>query len=85
MRQANDRNLRELAGHITSPPVFAHVRASTGSPGSADGLLTDQPVDAVAVELRVGRKVGLAPHTLARLLAQYDEIVLRPMCRLSGG
>jgi len=28
----NDRNLRELAGHITSPCVFAHVRASTGSP-----------------------------------------------------
>ena len=28
----NDRNLRELAGHITSPLVFAHVRASTGSP-----------------------------------------------------
>ena len=28
----NDRNLRELAGHITSPVVFAHIRASTGSP-----------------------------------------------------
>jgi predicted glutamine amidotransferase len=28
----NDRNLRELAGHITSPLVFAHIRASTGSP-----------------------------------------------------
>jgi predicted glutamine amidotransferase len=28
----NDRNLRELAGHITSPIVFAHIRASTGSP-----------------------------------------------------
>ena len=28
----NDRNLREIAGHITSPRVFAHVRASTGSP-----------------------------------------------------
>jgi predicted glutamine amidotransferase len=26
----NDRNLRELAGHVTSPLVFAHVRASTG-------------------------------------------------------
>jgi predicted glutamine amidotransferase len=28
----NDRNLRELAGHIESPLVFAHIRASTGSP-----------------------------------------------------
>jgi glutamine amidotransferase len=28
----NDRNLRELSGHITSGMVFAHIRASTGSP-----------------------------------------------------
>jgi len=28
----NDRNLRELSAHITSGCVFAHVRASTGSP-----------------------------------------------------
>jgi glutamine amidotransferase len=28
----NDRNLRELSGHIASGTVFAHVRASTGSP-----------------------------------------------------
>jgi glutamine amidotransferase len=28
----NDRNLRELAGNIESPLVFAHIRASTGSP-----------------------------------------------------
>jgi glutamine amidotransferase len=28
----NDRNLRELAGQVMSPRVFAHVRASTGSP-----------------------------------------------------
>jgi len=28
----NDRNLREIAGHITSGLVFAHIRASTGSP-----------------------------------------------------
>jgi predicted glutamine amidotransferase len=28
----NDRNLRELAGHITAGTVFAHIRASTGSP-----------------------------------------------------
>ena len=28
----NDRNLRELSGHITSGLVFAHIRASTGSP-----------------------------------------------------
>ena len=28
----NDRNLRELAGHISSSLVFAHIRASTGSP-----------------------------------------------------
>jgi len=28
----NDRNLRELAGHIESPLVFAHIRASSGSP-----------------------------------------------------
>jgi predicted glutamine amidotransferase len=27
----NDRNLRELAGHVTSPIVFAHIRASTGT------------------------------------------------------
>jgi predicted glutamine amidotransferase len=28
----NDRNLRELAGHINTGIVFAHIRASTGSP-----------------------------------------------------
>ena len=28
----NDRNLQELAWHIRSPIVFAHIRASTGSP-----------------------------------------------------
>src|SRR3954451_24987168 len=28
----NDRNLRELARHIRSGMVFAHIRASTGSP-----------------------------------------------------
>jgi predicted glutamine amidotransferase len=28
----NDRNLEELAEHITSPWVMAHIRASTGSP-----------------------------------------------------
>jgi glutamine amidotransferase len=28
----NDRNLRELAAHVQSPLVFAHVRASSGSP-----------------------------------------------------
>ena len=28
----NDRNLRELAGHIDSGLVFAHIRASSGSP-----------------------------------------------------
>ena len=28
----NDRNLHELSRHIESPLVFAHVRASTGSP-----------------------------------------------------
>ncbi len=27
----NDRNLRELAGHVESPLVFAHIRASTGT------------------------------------------------------
>ena len=28
----NERNLHELAAHISSPLVFAHIRASTGSP-----------------------------------------------------
>ena len=28
----NDRNLRDLAAHIESPIVFAHIRASSGSP-----------------------------------------------------
>ena len=28
----NDRNLRELAEHVESPLVFAHIRASSGSP-----------------------------------------------------
>ena len=28
----NDRNLREMSAHITSGLVFAHIRASTGSP-----------------------------------------------------
>ncbi len=27
----NDRNLHDLAGHISSPLVFAHIRASTGT------------------------------------------------------
>jgi predicted glutamine amidotransferase len=27
----NDRNLRELSGHLSSPLVFAHIRASTGT------------------------------------------------------
>ena len=27
----NDRNLRELAGHVRSPLFFAHIRASTGT------------------------------------------------------
>jgi predicted glutamine amidotransferase len=27
----NDRNLRDLAGHVSSPLVFAHIRASTGT------------------------------------------------------
>jgi predicted glutamine amidotransferase len=28
----NDRNLRELCGHVRSGTVFAHIRASTGTP-----------------------------------------------------
>ena len=28
----NDRNLRELSGHIETPILFAHIRASSGSP-----------------------------------------------------
>ena len=28
----NDRNLHDLAAHIESPLVFAHIRASSGSP-----------------------------------------------------
>jgi len=28
----SNRNLRELSSHISSPVVFAHIRASTGSP-----------------------------------------------------
>ena len=28
----NERNLRELSGHIVSPLVFAHIRAAIGSP-----------------------------------------------------
>jgi glutamine amidotransferase len=28
---ASDANLRELAGHVTSPMVFAHIRASSGT------------------------------------------------------
>jgi predicted glutamine amidotransferase len=28
----NDRNLKEIAAHITSPCVLSHIRASTGSP-----------------------------------------------------
>jgi predicted glutamine amidotransferase len=28
----NDRNLRDITGHVTSGLVFAHIRASTGSP-----------------------------------------------------
>jgi len=28
----NDLNLREVAGHVSSPVVFAHIRAATGTP-----------------------------------------------------
>jgi glutamine amidotransferase len=28
----NDRNLRELAAHVSTPLLFAHIRASSGSP-----------------------------------------------------
>jgi predicted glutamine amidotransferase len=28
----NDRNLRDLAAHVSSPLVFSHIRASSGSP-----------------------------------------------------
>ena len=28
----NERNLREISDHVTSPLVFAHIRASTGTP-----------------------------------------------------
>ena len=28
----NDKNLRELAGHVRSGLVFAHIRAATGTP-----------------------------------------------------
>src|ERR671916_1450782 len=28
----NDRNLRDLSGHIRSPQMFAHIRAAIGSP-----------------------------------------------------
>src|SRR5436190_5286415 len=28
----NDRNLRELAAHVSSSLVFAHIRAATGTP-----------------------------------------------------
>jgi len=28
----NDRNLREISAHVTSPLVFAHIRAATGTP-----------------------------------------------------
>jgi glutamine amidotransferase len=28
----NDRNLREVAGHVESPLFLAHIRASTGTP-----------------------------------------------------
>jgi predicted glutamine amidotransferase len=28
----NERNLREIADHVSSPLVFAHIRASTGTP-----------------------------------------------------
>ena len=34
----NDRNLRELAAHLTSGLVFAHIRASSGIAGPADEL-----------------------------------------------
>jgi predicted glutamine amidotransferase len=34
----NDRNLRELAAHLSSGLVFAHIRASSGLPGPADEL-----------------------------------------------
>src|SRR3712207_1311222 len=30
-RTGTDPNLRELAGHVTSPVVFAHMRASSGT------------------------------------------------------
>ena len=37
-RRANDANLRELAGHVTSPLFFAHIRASSGTAVQQDEL-----------------------------------------------
>ena len=49
----NDRNLRELAAHVISPLVFAHIRASTGSRRPADEL---PPVPARPLALDAQRR-----------------------------
>jgi predicted glutamine amidotransferase len=53
----NDANLRELAGHVSSPLFFAHIRAAIGSAVSADEL-SSVPVWPLAVDAqRVHRRL----------------------------
>jgi len=62
----NDRNLRELAGHIRSGLVFAHIRASTGTPVQ---LTNCHP-------FRHGRWLWMHNGSIARFHELKREIVL---------
>ncbi|MGY1604763.1 class II glutamine amidotransferase [Geodermatophilus sp. SYSU D00815] len=62
----NDRNLREVAGHIRSPMVLAHVRASTGT---AVQLTNCHP-------FRYGRRLWMHNGAIARFAAVKRELAL---------
>ena len=58
----NDRNLRELASHVSSPLFFTHIRASTGTRRAADQLppVPPRPLAVDAQRRRSGTSTGQA-------------------------
>jgi len=75
----NDRNLRELAGHISSPLVFAHIRASTGSPVQQTNChpflvqaLCSQLIDTLNVEKRERVESTDIEHAVKQVVESWD-------------
>ena len=80
----NDRNLRELAAHVESPLVFAHIRASLGLAGPADEL-PSVPARPLAVDAQ--RRDPRLPRGQARPRARRRPVALpgdRGLDRLRG-